>query len=217
MNPVADVIVIVGFLVPALALTLCGLVGLSPVWISITVWLVWFSFIAYAFASGNELFKKLLLLGMTIIPFQLVTDFYHVSVAKTLVYDYAFFRILETPDYILVGWCCNVFLIVGYAAIRLTQRIKPWVLGVIAAPVWAVAFGWYEEMASRGHVWHYENAPLFSHVSYWVLVSFAIIFGTYAAGALWLKDKPYRYWALGGVALGIWIGVVSAIAAAILR
>ncbi len=147
---------------------------------------------------------------------QLLVDWYHAVIAQTLVYDFAFFRVWHTPDYILAGWVVT-FTQWGYLTLWLKQRIGKWPAIGIMAIGGALIHAFYEELAFRAGDWHYTNAALIGHVSYWVIIAFLFILGTLAWIFTKLEGRPTRDWVLGGLFTGLAILVYSIVSVLLFR
>ncbi len=197
--------------------TLTGLVFQRPWLFSAIAWQMLLAYVVYELLTRNGLLFRLLLFALACNLPQLVTDWYHARVVQTLVYDYALFRVLDTPDYIIAGWGFAFFQL-GYIVLRLKPRLDFRWLTLLVALGGTVVHSWYEEMAYRAHAWRYINASLIGHVSVWVIVSFFLIIATIC----WLvarlaRERRWWPWAVGGLVNGAGIFLYSAVAVLLLR
>ncbi len=217
MNRQSDRLIGTTLALTLLGVTLTGTVFYRPWLFSVIAWFMLLVYVLYSFVTGNRFLTHLLLFALAADLPQLLVDWYHVRVVKTLIYDYAFFRIWETPDYILAGWGFAFFQL-GYLLRRLAPRFGWFPLSLIITLGGTLIHSWYEEMAYRAGAWRYINATLIGHVSLWVIVSFLVIIATICY-LLWrLKDQEDgRLWALAGLINGLGIFIYSALAVALLR
>ncbi len=197
--------------------SLTGLVFQRPWLFSAIAWQMLLTYTAYALVTRNRLICRLLTFALACNLPQLATDWYHARVVNTLVYDYAFFRILDTPDYIIAGWGF-AFLQLGYLVLRLKPRLGTPALTLAIALGGTLIHSWYEEMAYRAQAWHYVNATLVGHVSVWVIISFFLIIATICLLVSRLEgEKRWPAWFLGGIGNGAFIFAYSALAVWLLR
>lgn len=213
----SDWLVLLTLLLTLLGVTLTGLVFRQPWLFSAIAWVMLFTYLAYALLTRDPLAFRLLLFALAADLPQLAVDWYHVRIVKTLLYDYALFRILETPDYILAGWGFAFFQL-GYLLLRLAPRFGWRRLTLIMTLGGTLLHSWYEEMAYHANAWRYINASLIGHVSIWVIFSFLLIIATICYLLFRLKDRTgWRSWALAGLLNGIGIFIYSALAVAFFR
>jgi hypothetical protein len=197
--------------------TLTGLVLHQPWPFSLIAWLMVGIYLAYIAITRNGLLLRLLIFALACNLPQLLTDWYHARVVRTLVYDYALFRVLETPDYIIAGWGF-AFLQLGYLVLRLRPRLGLGATTALVTGLGTLVHAWYEEMAYLADAWRYLDTRLIGHVSLWVIVSFALIIATVCLLLAWLeKREEWWWWALGGLLNGVGIFVYSGLAVAALR
>lgn len=217
MNRQTDWLIGVTLALTLLGVTLTGTVFYRPWLFSAIAWLMLLIYAFYSLATRNKLLVNLLLFALAADLPQLLVDWYHVRVVQTLSYDYAFFRIWETPDYILAGWGFAFFQL-GYLLRRLAPRFGWFPLSLAITLGGTLIHSWYEEMAYRAGAWRYLNATLIGHVSLWVIASFLVIIATICY-LLWrLKDQEDGpIWALAGLLNGLGIFIYSALAVALLR
>ncbi|MFN3742013.1 MAG: DUF6989 domain-containing protein [Anaerolineales bacterium] len=217
MNRQADWLVSITLALTLLGVTLTGLV-IRQAWLfSAIAWLMLFIYVIYALLTRNSLAFRLLLFALLADLPQLAVDWYHVRIVKTLVYDYAFFRILETPDYILAGWGFAFFQL-GYLLLRLAPRFGWRRLGLAVTLGGTLIHSWYEEMAYQAGAWRYIHAALLAHVSIWVIFSFLFIIATICYLLFRLKDRTdWQSWAAAGLLNGVGIFIYSALAVQFLR
>jgi len=217
MNRRTDLLVGVTMALTVVEVTLAGLVFRRPWLFSLIAWQMVATYLVYIAVTGEVFLLRLLIFALACNLPQLLTDWYHARVVRTLVYDYALFRVLDTPDYIIAGWGF-AFLQLGYLILRLRPR-----LGMVATTALVTALGtlvhsWYEEMAYLAHAWRYLDAWLVGHVSVWVIVSFAFIIATICIIVARLEGREgWWRWALGGLLNGVGIFVYSALAVVVLR
>ncbi len=197
--------------------TLTGLVFRYPWLFSLIAWQMVLTYVVYVLITRNRTILHLLIFGLACNIPQLLTDWYHSRVIQTLVYDYALFRVLDTPDYIIAGWGF-AFTQLGYLVLRLAPRLGVPAVALLTATGGTIIHSWYEEMAYLSGAWRYINASLIGHVSVWVIVSFFFIIATVALLTAWLGSKDrWGYWLVGGLVNGVGIFVYSAIAVPLLR
>ncbi len=197
--------------------TLTGLVFRRPWLFSLVAWQMVLTYVVYILITRNRTLLHLLIFGLACNVPQLLTDWYHSRVIQTLVYDYALFRVLDTPDYIIAGWGF-AFTQLGYLVLRLRPRLGVPTVALLTATGGTIIHSWYEEMAYLSGAWRYINASLIGHVSVWVIVSFFFIIATVAVLTAWLGEKNrWEYWLIGGLVNGVGIFVYSAIAVPLLR
>ena len=217
MNRRTDVLIGVTMGLVVIGVTLTGTVLRQPWPFSFIAWLMVGIYLAYIAITRNDLLLRLLLFALACNLPQLLTDWYHARVVRTLVYDYALFRVLDTPDYIIAGWGF-AFLQLGYLVLRLRPRLGLAATTGLVTGAGTLVHSWYEEMAYWSHAWRYVDARLVGHVSVWVIVSFALIIATVCLLLAWLeKKKEWWWWALGGLLNGVGIFIYSALAVAVLR
>ncbi|HID88890.1 MAG TPA: hypothetical protein EYH27_01650 [Anaerolineales bacterium] len=217
MNRRTDVLIGTTMAVVVIGVTLTGTVLRQPWPFSFIAWTMVGIYLAYIAATRNELLLRLLVFALACNVVQIPTDWYHARVVRTLVYDYALFRVLDTPDYIIAGWGF-AFLQLGYLVLRLRPRWGLLATTALVTVGGTVVHSWYEEMAYRSHAWRYVDARLVGHVSVWVIISFAFIIATVCFLLAWLeKKKGWGWWALGGLLNGVGIFVYSALAVAVFR
>ncbi|HHS97144.1 MAG TPA: hypothetical protein ENK08_04485 [Chloroflexi bacterium] len=217
MNRRTDILVGTTMAAVVIGVTLTGTVLRQPWPFSFIAWVMVGIYLAYILVARNTLLLRLLIFALACNVIQIATDWYHAQVVRTLVYDYALFRVLDTPDYIIAGWGF-AFLQLGYLVLRLRPRLGLPATTLLVTLVGTAAHSWYEEMAYQAHAWRYVDAQMVGHVSVWVIVSFALIIATICLLLAWLeKRKEWWQWALGGVANGIGIFIYSALAVAVLR
>lgn len=217
MNRQSDILIGATMISVVVGVTLTGQVLRQPWPFSLIAWLMIAIYLAYIATTRNSLLLRLLVFALACNLPQLATDWYHARVVNTLAYDYALFRILETPDYIIAGWGF-AFLQLGYIILRLRPRLGPAVTTVLVTALGTLVHSWYEEMAFLADAWHYVDARMVGHVSVWVIASFALIIATICLLLGWLqKRKSWGWWALGGLLNGAGIFVYSALAVALLR
>jgi hypothetical protein len=217
MNRRTDILIGVTMAVTVAEVTLAGLVFRRPWLFSLIAWQMVAIYLLYIVVTRNTFLLRLLVFALACNLPQLLTDWYHVRVVKTLFYDYALLRVLETPDYILAGWGF-AFLQLGYLILWLQPRLGLPCTTALIAGLGVVVHSWYEEMAYQADAWRYLNARMVGHVSVWVIVSFVLIIATICLIVVRLKDrKQLRWWALGGIVNGIGILGYSALAVVLLR
>lgn len=121
MNRQSDWLIGTTLALTLLGVTLTGTVFYRPWLFSVIAWFMLLVYVLYSFVTRNRFLSHLLLFALAADLPQLLVDWYHVRVVQTLIYDYAFFRIWETPDYILAGWGFAFFQL-GYLLRRLAPR-----------------------------------------------------------------------------------------------
>ncbi|HHH41577.1 MAG TPA: hypothetical protein ENK56_06185 [Chloroflexi bacterium] len=216
MDSRTDRLILVTMVLTVLEVSLAGLVLRRPWAFSFIAWQMVLTYLVYTGLTRNRLLVRLLVLPLFADLVQLLTDWYHARVVETLVYDYALFRIWETPDYIIAGWGF-AFLQLGYLTLWLKRRIGLWPAIGLVTVVGSILHTWYEEMAYQAHAWRYINASLLAHVSHWVILTFVALIASLCVIVAWLEKRPVRDWALGGLLVGALIFVYSAIAVALFR
>jgi hypothetical protein len=217
MNRRTDWLIGLTMALTVVEVTLTGLVFRRPWLFSAIAWQMVLTYVVYILVTRNRVLFHLLLFGLACSIPQLATDWYHSRVVQTLVYDYALFRVLDTPDYIIAGWGF-AFTQLGYLVLRLRPRLGMPTVTLLMATGGTVVHSWYEEMAYLANAWRYVNASLIGHVSVWVIVSFFFIIATVALLTAWLGGKErWEYWIVGGLVNSVGIFVYSAMAVAILR
>lgn len=217
MNRRTDFLIAVTMALTIVEVTLTGLVFKRPWLFSAIAWQMLLTYVVYALVTRDRMIPRLLVFSLACNIPQLLTDGYHSRVVHTLVYDYAFFRVLETPDYIIAGWGF-AFVQLGYLVLRLRPRLGGATVTLLMATGGTVIHSWYEEMAYLAGAWRYVNASSIGHVSIWVIVSFALIIATISLLVAGLqKRKRWGYWFIGGIVNGLGIFVYSAVAVALLR
>ena len=174
------------------------------------------TYLVYIAVTGNRVIVHLLVFALAANLPQLATDWYHARVVETLVYDYAWFRVLETPDYIMAGWGF-AFLQLGYLILRLKGRIGLGGLTALVVIGGTLVHAWYEEMAYQADAWRYVNASLVGHVSHWVIVSFTLIIASICPLVARLEGRRWPWWVMGGLVNGALIFVYSAVCVALFR
>lgn len=182
-----------------------SLAGLALRWawcFSFIAWQMVATYLIYIAVTRNTLILKLLIFALAANLPQLAVDWYHVRIVETLVYDYAWFRIIETPDYIMAGWGFG-FLQLGYLVLRFKDKLRLPILTLVLTVGGTFVHCWYEEMAYQAGAWRYINASLLVHVSYWVIVSFALIIATICGIVAWLEQKSWIWWFIGGLVNGV--------------
>ncbi len=216
MNARLTRLIAVTMTLTVLEVGLAGLVIRKPWMFSLIAWQMAFTYLIYWWRTRERLLGYLLLVPLTANVVQLVVDWYHVVQAETLVYNYALFRIWETPDYILAGWLF-AFVQLGYLTLWLKQRIGMWPSVLLLSVGGSVVHTWYEEMAYWANAWRYVNASLLGHVSHWVIITFLFMLATLCYIVALLEKRPARDWALGGVVVGVGILGYSVLAVALFR
>jgi len=159
--------------------------------------------VIYILVTRERLLANLLVFGLVAGFLELVTDWYHVEVLRTLVYDRMSCSIWASPGYMPFGWAILLFQY-GYAAVRLSEFI-----GTAKTTVLLIAFGasmtpWYEELAWHAQHWHYQGSPAIGHTPYWVSLSYSLIMA--AVGMLTPRFRNAS--AAGWAGLGVVIGIV---------
>lgn len=217
MNRRTDSLIAVTMALTIIEVTLTGLVFRRPWLFSAIAWQMLLTYIFFALVTRNRIIPRLLAFSLACNIPQLLTDWYHSRVVHTLVYDYALFRVLDTPDYIIAGWGF-AFVQLGYLIMRLRPRLGVAAVTLLTATGGTVIHSWYEEMAYLAGAWRYVNASCIGHVSIWVIASFAMIIATISLLVVGLeKRKRWGYWFIGGIVNGLGIFIYSAIAVALLR
>ncbi|HIE39519.1 MAG TPA: hypothetical protein EYH30_04010 [Anaerolineales bacterium] len=217
MNRRTDILVGVTMGLVVVGVTLTGLVLRQPWPFSLIAWLMVAIYLVYIVATRNTFLLRLLIFALACNLPQLLTDWYHARVVRTLAYDYALFRVLETPDYIIAGWGF-AFLQLGYLVLRLRPRLVLGVTTGLVTGLGTLVHSWYEEMAYLADAWRYLDTRMVGHVSLWVIVSFALIIATICLLLAWLeKREGWGWWVLGGLLNGVGIFVYSGLAVAALR
>jgi len=195
-------------------MTTLGAVTHSPWFFSIgVVGLVGIIF-AYAFIKNDALFKRLLLYGVIFGIFELWSDAYYLLIGAFKYKHFGFFRILLSPDYMVLAWAiyCVTF---GYLAILLDKRKHNlWLLVVCALGLGIVLPPYNESMAYFARTWEYLGSPSWFHTPYWIWILFPIIIVGMVLPAVLLyrrKSESILEW-IGGSALGaIWLLISSQI------
>lgn len=216
MDRRTDIFIFVTMGLTVLEVTLAGLVLRQPWLFSLIAWQMVITYLAYIAATRNVTIVRLLLFALAANLPQLATDWYHARVVETLVYDYALFRVVETPDYIIAGWGF-AFLQLGYLILRFRDKLGLPGLTAAVAVVGTIVHSWYEEMAYQAGAWRYINASLIGYVSHWVIVSFALIIASICPIVAWLEKKSWPWWVVGGLVNGVLILVYSALCVALFR
>ncbi len=217
MNRETDWLIGITMPLTLIGVTLTGTLLRLPWLFSAIAWSLLLIYLLYSLITRNPVLLRLLLFAMAADLPQLFVDWYHVRVVNTLVYDYALFRIWETPDYILAGWGFAFFQL-GYLLLRLAPRFGWLRLSLLIAFGGTLIHSWYEEMAYHAGAWRYIHATLIGHISLWVIVSFLVIIATICYLVWRIRDQQdWRIWMLAGLINGIGIFIYSAIAVALLR
>ncbi len=217
MNRTTDWFVGTTMALTLLSVTLTGVFFRLPWLFSAIAWSLLFIYLAYSLITRNPILLRLLLFALAADLPQLFVDWYHVRVVRTLVYEYALFRVWETPDYILAGWGFAFFQL-GYLLLRLGPRLGWLRLSLLISLGGTLLHSWYEEMAYHASAWRYVNATLIGHVSLWVIVSFLLIIATICYLVWRLRDqRQWHVWMLSGLMNGLGIFLYSALAVAFLR
>lgn len=217
MDRRTDLLIVISMALVITGVSLTGLLLHWPGMFSLIAWLMIGLYLVDIGITRNSLLLRLLAFALAADLPQLLTDFYHARVVRTLVYDYSLFRVLDTPDYIIAGWGF-AFLQLGYLFFRLRPRLGTALTTVLITTGGTLVHSWYEEMAYRASAWRYLDARMIGHVSLWVILSFALIIATICLLLIWLERRRHlAWWALGGILNGIGIFAYSALAVALLR
>jgi hypothetical protein len=193
-----------------------GLIRPNARFFVLTVWEIVLVYAVYLAFTRDRLLAHIMLVPLLANLPQLLVDWFHVQYAQTLVYDFAFFKVWETPDYILAGWLAT-FTQWGYLTLWLKERIGRWPAIGIMTVFGASLHVWYEELAFRNGGWHYTNASMFGHVSIWVIIAFFFILGTLSWLFTQLEGRRTRDWVVGGLLMGIAILFYSVVSVLLFR
>ena len=181
--------------------TLSGLV-IKQYWTyGIITWSFMAAIVVYILMTRDRLMANLLVFGVVTGFVELITDWYHVEVLKTLVYDQVVFSIWASPGYMPFGWALLMFQY-GYVAVRLSE-----VIGTTKSTLLLIVFGasmtpWYEELAWHTQHWHYQGSPMIGHTPHWVPLSYSLILASVGILTPKFRNLSTIRWVGLGVILG---------------
>ena len=196
-----DKFVIVLIILMATLNTVSGLV-IQQYWTyGIITWAFLSTVVIYILITQDRLMANLLVFGLATGFVELATDWYHVEVLETLVYDQMLFSIWASPGYMPFGWAMLLFQY-GYVAVRLGE-----IIGTAKTTLLLVVFGasmtpWYEELAWYTQHWHYQGSPMIGHTPYWVPLSYSLIMVGVGILTPRFRNASPLAWAGLGVILG---------------
>lgn len=169
-------------------------------------------FIFFAFVvDKSALFKKLLVFALVAGFTELISDWYLVSVTKTLVYYQPEPTLVSSPMYMPFSWGV-ILLQVGYLGWQLGHREKLWITAIVTVLLGCCIVPFFEYWAYGANWWYYQNCNMVHYVPYYIIASEGLI----CAALPWIFDKleksNYAIAFLFGVAEGLWILVTAFIA-----
>ena len=149
----------------------------------------------------------LLVFGFTTGLAELITDWYHVAVFKSLVYDnFSLFRLWASPEYMPLGWM-NTMVQMGYIGWRLSEFLSVGKTMAIVGIIGALSIPYYEEMAFHAGAWHYQNAYMIGNTPLWVFAAYLVEIPWVVPIVKKMQEKPFYFWILAGIIQGIIIFV----------
>ncbi len=133
-------------------------------------------FVLAAIQFKDVQFQRLLVFGLITGIAELITDWYHVVILKSLVYTHlSFFPLLASPEYMPLGWM-NVIVQMSYISLRLREEFN------LTIPVTMVIIGvlgvlnipYYEEMAYNAGAWYYTAEWMIGRTPVWVFAAYFV-------------------------------------------
>ncbi len=170
-----DYLVIFAMLITSLATTLAGTIK-KPWPFAVVTYIVAVIFVTSSILLKDVRFQRLLVFGLVTGVVELLTDWYHVIVFKSLVYlDHSFFSILASPEYMPLGWM-NVIVQMSYIGLRLREEFDWSIPGtmVVIGILGALNIPYYEEMAFSAGAWYYTASWMIGHTPIWVVAAYFV-------------------------------------------
>ena len=203
---VEDYVILSTLVLNSIFTTLAGFLR-QPWPFAMITYLVALILVLTAVIRKNTFLGYLILFGLVTGVVELITDWYHVAIFKSLVYDdLSFFPLLASPEYMPIGWM-NVITQMSYIGWRLSQYLSVPQAMIVLGVIGALSIPYYEEMAYIAGAWHYQNAFMISHTPLWVFLAYFVEIPWVVPIIRTFKEKPFYYWVLGGVIQGIVIFV----------
>jgi hypothetical protein len=163
-------------------------------------------YLAHVSWRRTRLLVRLLVFGLSGGLVELASDWWLVSVTKTL--DYAQWGpfLVDSPAYMPMSWA-GILLSMGFVGWVVKRRYGI-ALGMVAATlVSGVYVPVFEALAHYAGWWVYKDCPMWGPVPYYIIIGEALI-GLALTPALVfvLAGKMWRA-VVAGAAMGLWIGV----------
>lgn len=167
-------------------------------------------YLAHVSWRRTRLLVRLLVFGLSGGLVELASDWWLVSVTKTL--DYAAWGpfLIDSPAYMPMSWA-GILLSMGFVGWVVRRRYGT-LMGMLAATlVSGVYVPSFEALAHYAGWWVYKDCSMWGAVPYYIIIGEALI-GTALVPALVfvLAGKMWRA-VVAGAAMGFWIGVAYAI------